>query len=159
MSIPRTIPGDILFYWVTPKSSLIARLIGAGELLAGEGRGTTLYSHVSIVADGNVQIEAVWPRVRTSRFDPSDLRLELWRVKGADAVQAAKAASCARSHIGEWYSLASLLFGLFPSRNARNCARLVNAAWAEAGNELCSSDDKFMTPNDMAQSDKIERIA
>lgn len=151
-------PGDILFWKVTPKSSLIARLIGAGQLLAREGRGTTLYSHVSIVESDGVHIEAVFPWIRSGLFNQKDPRIEVWRVIDATPEQAASAVRAARSHIGEWYSLSSLLFGLFHN-GQRNCAILMNDSWVAAGLPLWRQSDRFLTPNDLSQSDRLMRVS
>lgn len=149
--------GDLLFWKVTPQSSLLARIIAAVQLLTRQGQGTTLYSHVSIVDAGNVQIEAYWPKIRSIRFDPADPRIEVWRVADATPEQAAKAVSYARSCVGEWYDIGDAFFGFFKSRRGHICSTLVNDAWSEAGVSIWNKSDNFMTPNDLTQSNILMR--
>ena len=44
----KILPGDIIFYSVTPQSGFIPRLIAIIQLIRREGVTKTQYSHVSI---------------------------------------------------------------------------------------------------------------
>ena len=152
------LPGDILLYRVTPKSSLLARLIAVAQLLRREGESEKNYSHVSILEDEGHQIEAVWPRSRRSVVDWSDKSIEVWRVVGIDPAIADKAVAAARSKIGLWYNLAEILFGFSRSKHSAICTRLVADCWASQGIDLSRGAGKILSPNELVSSRLIARV-
>lgn len=153
-----TLQGDLVFYKVTPRGSLLARLIGAGELLAGEGSGPVMYYHVALIVDGDEIVEATWPRVRRSRFNPTDPSAEVMRVSGAPAAAREVAVRTALESVGDWYNPLDFFTAAFRSRRGEICSRLVKDAWAAAGVDLYPDAGSVVSPNELAESRNLERV-
>ena len=152
------VPGDLLFYRVTPSSSFNSRIIAILELLRGEGEGPIQYSHVAILdEDIDTRIEAVWPKVRSSKVDWNDPRLELWR-RPMEASQAAVVTRVAWEHIGDWYDLWGMVFGWRESSHSEYCTTLVVKVFDRIGVRLGVEAGKILTPNELLEDSTIQFV-
>lgn len=151
-------PGDLLFYRVTPKSSILSRLIASAQLLMGRGERPVQYSHVAILErDGMRCIEARWPKVQVNDVNWEDPELELWRYP-MSATLAALVLINARDHFGDYYDIGQLLFGWFDFKHAEICTTLVRSAFARVDLMLGAGSGKFPTPNDLVSDPALEFI-
>lgn len=151
-------PGDILLYPVTPKSSLISRVIASAQIMRREGTGTTQYSHASLVAHSIAwEMEAYFPKSRMHRID-WDRKPEVYRVKNATAEQVVIALRCAKFNLGQRYDLGRALFGFFKMAHANICTTFVARAWQEAGIDLTGGTGRFFSPNELAECGLLERV-
>lgn len=153
------ITGDILMYRSLPTSTLVPRVIGAVQLIGKVGVGPTIYYHMGLAKGGNLQVEATWPRVRVSRFDPSSNDIEVWRVVGATPEQCVAAVADASAHVGEFYDLGEAAFGLFRSKHMEICTRLIDDSWMAAGVEIVPESKAIIYPDVMVMSKMIVRVA
>lgn len=151
-------PGDIIFYAVTPRSALRARLIAVLQFLRGEGSTATSYSHMSLAEDGQSQVEAWWPRSRRSSIDMAHPGLEVWRVKGVTPEQARGALAWARANLGLGYGLWKLCFGLFGRVHSYICTTFVTEAWKTQGIDLSAGAGRFVAPNELIDSGLLGRV-
>ena len=151
-------PGDLLFYRVTPDSSLSCRVIAALELIRGEGKGPLQYSHVAILeTDKDTIIEARWPRVRTAKVNWEDPDLELWR-HPMTTPTALAVLIAARSHIGDMYDIMGLIFGALDSKHREICTTLVAKSFASMDITLGAGAGDILTPNELIRSPALHRI-
>lgn len=152
------LPGDVLLYRVTPRSSLLARAIASLQLMGGEGEGPVQYSHAALAEGAWTKVEASWPRVRRGAIDWGNPELELWRVAGPEASRGREASRAAAARVGQAYDLGELFFGLFRSRRRAICSRLVADAWMRAGVSLADDDDRLLSPNEIAASPRLSKV-
>lgn len=151
-------PGDLIFYPVTPRSGFVPRLIASVQLWRGEGSGKTMYSHVAIADfEPGWQFEAYVPRSRRSRI-PDGRDVEVWRVRGALPGHAEAVLHWARTHTGQWYDLGRALFGAFKMAHSNICTTFVASAWQEAGFDLSAKAGRFVGPNELIDSGLLERV-
>ena len=154
----RTKPGDLIFYRVTPSSSLFDKIVGILQLLRGEGKGATQYSHVAIVdRDTNYCIEARWPRVRRALIDWNHPELELWR-RPLGSAQAAVMLLMARNMVGDRYDLIGLIFGALGSRHRAICTTLVRKVFASIDIEIGAGAGKILTPSELVADPALHHI-
>ena len=152
------LPGDLIFYPVTPKSGIIPRFIAAIQLLHGDGTGKTQYSHVSITdSDTDFELEAYVPKSRRHLIDWSK-DIELWRVIGATPEMIAVAIRWASGNLGQHYDIGQALFGIFKMAHSNICSTFVVGAWRDAGVSLADQAGRFIGPNELIQSGKLVKI-
>jgi hypothetical protein len=152
------IPGDLIFYPVTPRSPFMPRLIAALQIMRGEGAGKTSYSHVSILdVDLAHELEQYIPKSRRHLIDWSR-DIEIWRVKSADQEAVAIALRWCRSSLGQWYDMGRAFLGAFKMAHANICSTFVARAYQEANIDLASKAGRFVGPNELIASGMLERI-
>jgi hypothetical protein len=159
--VPRRVrPGDILFYRVTPESSIISRIVAAFQMLAGDGSSETMYSHVGMVdpVDNEYQIDAYWPRVRRSKIEWAHRRIDVYRLTNVRDLQISMMVAAAYGMIGQRYDLINLLFGWLDNKRAQICTTLISESARIAGIDLEISPGKLITPNELAESPRLMRI-
>lgn len=149
-------PGDLIFFAATPRGPILRRLIGAFQLLSGDGQDR-VYGHVAIAEDSQTMIEETWPRARRRAIELSDPSVEVWRVRGATKYQCRVAVVNAQNNVGELYDLGGFFFGLFPNRHRAICSTFVARAWQEAGVALRLRNSSF-TPDSLMSAGQIERV-
>lgn len=149
--------GDLLFYPVTPKSAWISKIIAIAEFLFKKGDSSIQYSHVSILDYGLLtELEAIWPKTRRHEIDFTR-KPEVWRYKDITETQRILAVQWAYGHLGQRYDIGQILFGWFDLRHAEICSTFVFKAFDFAGLSF-GNKPKFLTPNDLIASGKLEKL-
>lgn len=141
-------PGDIILYPVTPRSALTSRLIAAGELLIGAGRGMESYSHAAILAeDMRHQFEAKWPKTGRFRIDSSRI-YEVWNVGNPSDSQRIRILDYCLDHEGEWYNMIGLLTGgLLGLPRTAVCSQFAGYAYSAAQLKINPEGQRLLSPN------------
>lgn len=151
-------PGDILFYKVSPKSALMSKLVAIAQLLRGEGKTFTSYSHVSLVDnDINYQLESRLPKTRRSTINWDDPSIEVWRVRDVSNTQIILALKWGYNNLNKWYDLGQICLGLFKSRNTYTCAEFVYNAYKDSV-DLASDAGKVIGPNELIDSGNLYKV-
>jgi hypothetical protein len=149
MENPR--PADIILYPVTPRSGWTSRLVAAGEMILGSGKGAELYSHAALVSySPGLQWEAKVPWVGLYRIDKTRT-YEVWRLPGMTDEMREIILDEAKSHKGDWYNLIGLLTaGLLGPRNQEVCSQLVGICYAKAGIKIGKEGLLLLSPDAIA---------
>lgn len=156
ISEPRA--GDIVLYTVSGRSEFSSRVVAAGELLAGMGRGAVQFSHAAVLDHGGFQYEAKWPK--TGRY-PVDIArpYEIWRIEGMTQIQRHEVLMWCARHVGEWYDIVELLtFGLIQHRNRSVCSQFVDRAFRRAGVRLGREGQALLSPDAIADDPRARLI-
>jgi len=156
----QSLPGDLLFYKVTPQSSLKDRIIAIIQLFRKEGKSTSYYSHVSLLNwDKNSQLEAVWPKTRASQINWNDPCLEVWRFNPPlTPNQTKNILSWANSHLNCWYDLGQVFLGLFKLSNAYSCTKFIGEDYKSIGVDLTGKAGRFIGPNELIETGMLNQI-
>ena len=150
------LPGDIVLYPAGGKSALSSRLVAAGEILAGFGKGCVQYSHGAIMAqEPGFQWEEVFPRAVHSKVDLSR-PFEIWRVPGITVAQRAVILDWCKAHKGAWYDILGVLCGgLIHVPGTYYCTRWDCVAYRVAGIGI---GDEIGSPDSIPDSYSIIKV-
>lgn len=153
-------PGDVVLYPVSGRSGWTSRLVAAGELLLGAGRGLEQYSHAAILDVDGHQFEAKWPK--TGRFKVDHSRpLEIWNVGNPSDSQRRDILNWCREHEGEWYNMIGLLsFGLLGLKRTAVCSQFVGLSYGAArpGIKIPFEGKRILSPNAIADFDRAHLV-
>jgi cell wall-associated NlpC family hydrolase len=157
------LPGDLLLFRIKHSSSWIAKLIGWGQKIIRHAPTKAEYCHVAIVAfDTDFILEATWPKTRISKINwekwNKEYDLQLFCVKNITPMQVVDAIFWAEDHLGEWYDILALFDGWVDIRHAEICSTYVQKAYKAAGVEFKVDERNFITPDEIAASDLVERV-
>lgn len=144
-------PGDLILYPVSGRSAMTSRLVAAGELLLGAGRGLEQYSHVAVASESvGRQWEWKWPRAGEFRIDKSR-PYEVWRLGNPSEKQRQKILYYCELARGEWYNMLGLLtFGLVGLPRTAVCSQGAARAYAFAGIKINAEGKPLVSPNAVA---------
>lgn len=143
--------GDIVLYSANGNSALSSRLVAAGEILAGFGRGLEQYSHAAILSDDPQRhYEATFPRTVYSMIDTSR-EYEIWRIGDPSPAQRRRIIAWCRENIGRWYNLIGVLTAdRIRLPGTYYCSQFAGYAYAAAhikvGDSIMSPDSIPDTP-------------
>lgn len=151
------LPGDVILYPANGRSALSSRLVAAGEILAGFGKGLKQYSHAAIVAESiGYQYEATFPRTCYSMIDVAR-GYEVWRVGEPTKEQRQRILIWCREHVGDFYNLTGVLTaGLIRLPNTYYCSQFAGLSWRAAGYKI---GDKIMSPDSIPDTPRAHCVA
>lgn len=140
-----TQPGDVVLYPADGRSAWSSRLVVAGEILAGLGRGLEQYSHAAVLSDKpGHQFEATFPKTGEFPVDAARV-LEVWRVGEPTQAQRHRILDWCRARKGKWYNLTGVLtLNLVRLPGSYYCSQFACLALAEAG---IIAGDAIMSPD------------
>jgi hypothetical protein len=149
MTATMPLPGDAILYPAGPRSELTARIVAAGEELAGMGKGFEGYSHAAIMAqEQGWQWEAKFPLTGRYLIDTSRV-YEVWRLGNPTPDQRLKALKWCRQNKNRLYDLLGVLtFGRLRMPGTFYCSEFACMAYAAAG---LHPGDKIMSPNSLPE--------
>jgi len=153
MSEPK--PGDVILYPADGMSSLASRLVAAGELLAGLGKGLVQYSHAAILDVEGYQFEAYFPKTRYSKIDQKRL-YEIWRLGEITPAERQRILGWCKAHVGRWYNL----IGVLTADHIRipdtyYCSQFAGLAYAAIGKKV---GDRIMSPDSIPDFPGAKKI-
>ena len=139
------LPGDAILYNANGKSGWSARLVAAGELLAGMGDGLEEYSHAAVLSDKpGYQYEATFPLTGHYKIDTSRT-YEIWRLGNPTTAERIKVLDWCRSKCGKLYNLIGVLsFGYLRLPDTYYCSQFLGLAYAQIGLKI---GDRIMSPS------------
>ena len=152
-------PGDILLY---PDDGVWKHHIFAvlqekfGEL--GNVK-SPIYTHAAMVAtETDLVVEMKWPRPKFRFFADDTRERHIFRPKCDDKFKIRALYWC-YLNINDHYSFVNMVLGYMKLAQAHKvCSGWVDTSFKEAGYPLFSVDEKLVSPNELASSDKLERI-
>lgn len=136
--------GDIILYPAGGKSAWSSRLVAAGEILVGLGKGLKQYSHAAILDVDGFQYEATFPK--TGRF-PIDIArpYEVWNVGNPTDEQRERIIRWCQVHVGKWYNLTGVLTcNLVRLPGSYYCSQFAGYAYRAAHEKI---GDAIMSPD------------
>ena len=147
----KPLPGDAVFYPVTPRSDWASKFVAIGEMFLRMGKSHEMFSHVALLdRDTAYQLEAYWPRTRRSRIDQRR-PYEVWRLKGESTARRKLSLYWAYENLGQWYNLLGILFGWMKFRfHNRYCSEFARSAKRAAGFHLPDDVRGYFSPNQLA---------
>jgi len=141
--------GDVILYPAGPQSELTARVVAAGEALAGIGAGFEGYSHAAILSyTPGYQWEAKFPLTGIYPIDTSRV-YEVWRLGEPTDEQRARILRWCLDHNGRLYDLLGVVtVGRLRCPGTYYCSEYACLAYAAAG---LHPGDKIMSPNSLPE--------
>lgn len=160
--IESLLPGDILMWRIAQGASLVPRLIGWAESKLGQGSKSRQYYHVGFVGPDNGHFYQSRPPKICNTPIPRPLPdyVEVYRLKQPpNAVELSRIFSYAESQVGKWYNFIGVLtWGYLQVGDLPYCSQFTWQAYTH-GNILLCPWDKLESPDDIASSELLERIA
>lgn len=152
-------PGDILLFKVGKRSPWHDKLIALGQKLLNKNFTEASYCHVAMIdTDTTLMLEAVWPFTHIIKIKARNNKIEVYRVKRSTKAQKLKAVMWAHKHLGIWYNVGKLFFGLFPSRHKLICSTYIAKAWQSANVKLGKINEKIFSPDEMVISPHLQYL-
>lgn len=148
-------PGDIILYPTGGGGAWSSRLVAAGEILVGMGRGLEVYSHAAILDSPGYQYEATFPR--TGRFKIDTKRVyEVWRIGKLTDGQRERILLWCKAHVGRWYNLLGVLTGgIIELPGTYYCSQFAGRAYQAAGLGI---GDEIMSPSSIPDSEGAKMV-
>ena len=153
-------PGDIIFYpddgeWKHHIFALMQKW--AGEM--GKLDGTVTFTHVGMVStEPDLMIDMKWPRPRFSFIADDQRKRIVMRPRCGEDIKT-RAIYWFYFNIDTRYSFLDMVLGnLGLLRSYKFCSGMVDRAFKEAGFAITPMDDRIVSPNELASSDKLDFI-
>jgi hypothetical protein len=149
-------PGDVILYTAGGSSAWSSRLVAAGEILAGLGKGMKQYSHAAILSVDGYQFEATFPLTGHYQID-TKRPYEVWRIGNPTTAQRGKVLEWCRSHEHRLYNLIGVLTcGKLKLTDTYYCSEFACLAYRHAG---LYPGDRIMSPDSIADYKHAKMIA
>jgi len=153
-------PGDIILYpdsgaWKHHIFALLQEKFGElGNIKE------PIYTHVAMIAnDPDLVVEMKWPRPRF-RFFADDVREKVIMRPKVDQKVITRAIYWCYMNIDTNYSFLNMILGkMGVTKSYKVCSGWIDTAFKEAGSPLTSTDDVLISPNELASSHLLERVA